>query len=93
MADSARVLNFAGARVRVVVEISGSGGTRSFIGQLVPAVSARIEIRHADHVTTVAADPRGRFAADDVPAGSASLRCHIDVPGHPRALATPWLPI
>jgi hypothetical protein len=88
-----RVLTFGGARVRVELEVSGSGPARMLTGQLFPAVSARIEIRHADHVTTVAADARGRFTAAQVPAGSVSLRCHLDAPGQPRALATPWLPI
>jgi hypothetical protein len=88
-----RVLSFAGVRVRVELEVSGDGQARSVTGQLAPAGPARIEIRHVDHVTTVAADARGRFTAADVPAGSFSLRCHIDTPGHPRALATPWLPV
>ena len=88
-----RVLSFAGERVRVEVEVSGSGPGRTLIGQLVPAASARIEIRHAGGVTTVAADPRGRFSAAGVPAGSVSLRCRLDASGHPKALATPWLPI
>jgi hypothetical protein len=92
-AQDIRVLTFAGARVRIEIEVSGSGSARSLTGQLFPAVSARIEIRHPDHVTTVAADSRGRFTAAQVPAGSVSLRCHLDAPGHPRAVATPWLPI
>jgi hypothetical protein len=86
-----RALRFAGEHVRVEVEISGDGPGRTLVGRLVPAVSARIEIRHADHTTTVATDPRGRFRAVDVPAGSVSLRCHLDTPARPRALATPWL--
>ena len=90
---STRVLSFAGERVRVEVEVSGSGRERTLVGQLVPAVSAQVEIRHADRVVTVTADKRGRFSAADVPAGSISLRCRLDAPGHPRALATPWLPI
>ena len=90
---STRVLSFAGERVRVEVEVSGSGRDRTLVGQLVPAVSAQVEIRHADRVVTVTADQRGRFSAADVPAGSISLRCRLDAPGHPRALATPWLPI
>ena len=88
-----RVLSFAGERVRIEVEISGSGPARTITGQLVPAGTARIEIRHVDHVISLAADHRGRFSAADVPAGNMSLRCHIDAPGHPRAVATPWLPI
>jgi hypothetical protein len=88
-----RVLRIAAARLRIELEVSGSGPARLITGRLVPARSARIEIRHVDHITTVAADPRGRFTAADVPAGSMSLRCHIDAPDQPRVLATPWLPI
>jgi hypothetical protein len=90
--EATRVLSFAGERVSVELEVSGSGPLRTLIGQLVPAAPARIEIRHADRVTTVAADERGRFSAADVPAGNISLRCLVDEPGR-RALATPWLPI
>ena len=85
------VLRFA--RVRVELEVSGSGPARMLSGRLVPAGRARIEIRHADHITTVAADERGRFTAVDVPPGSMSLRCLLDAPGHPRLLATPWMPV
>jgi hypothetical protein len=88
-----RVLSFGGERLSVEVEVSGSGASRTLIGQLVPAVSARVEIRHAERVTTVSADDRGRFSAADVPAGNVSLRCVLDAPGGTRALATPWLPI
>ena len=89
--DEPRVLGFAGASLRVELEVSGSGRERTLIGQLLPAVAARIEIRHADRTTTVEADDRGRFSAAGVPAGSISVRCQPA--GHPRALATPWLPI
>ena len=90
--EATRVLSFAGERLSVEVEVSGSGSARTLIGQLVPGVAARVEIRHADRVTTVTSDERGRFTAADVPAGSVSLRCLVDTPGH-RALATPWMPI
>jgi hypothetical protein len=88
--EATRVLSFAGERVSVEVEVAGSGASRTLIGQLVPAVAARIEIRHAERVTTVATDDRGRFSAADVPAGSVSLRCLLDAQ---PALVTPWLPI
>jgi hypothetical protein len=91
--DAGRVLSFAGANVRIEVEISGTGPARTLTGQLVPAGSARIEIRHAERVVTVKADPRGRFSAAGVPAGSVSLRCSLDAPGRSQAVATPWLPI
>jgi hypothetical protein len=85
------VLCFEGEHVRVELEIDGHGPSRTLAGRLFPAVGARVEIRHADHVTTVAADSRGRFGVVAVPAGALSLRCHLDVPGRPRALVTPWL--
>jgi hypothetical protein len=91
--DRSRVLSFGGENVRVEVEVSGSGPDRTLTGQLDPAAAAKIEIRHADHVTTVAADALGRFIAFAIPPGSVSLRCILDAPGRPRALATPWLPL
>jgi hypothetical protein len=90
--EATRVLSFGGERVSVEVEVSGSGHSRTLIGQLMPAAPARVEIRHAERITTVTADERGRFSAADVPAGNVSLRCLVDQPGH-RPLATPWLPI
>jgi hypothetical protein len=89
----ARVLTWGGETLKLEVEVSGSGRERTLTGQLDPAGSARIEIRHTDHVTTVAADRRGRFIAFSIPPGSVSLRCLLDAPGRPRALATPWLPL
>ena len=88
-----RVLSFGGERVRVELEVSGTGSDRTLTGQLDPAGAAKIEIRHTDHTTTVAADARGRFIAFAIPPGSVSLRCILDLPGRPRALATPWLPL
>lgn len=90
-AQPGRLLWFAGELVGIRLEISGDGASRTLVGRLVPALSARVEIRHRDHVTTVATDPRGHFRAVDVPAGSVDLRCHIDMPAQPRALVTPWL--
>jgi hypothetical protein len=89
--DRTRVLNFAGEHVRLEVEVSGEGGDRTLTGQLEPVGPARIEIRHADRVDTVAVDDQGRFIARGVPTGNVSLRCLLDAPA--RALVTPWLPL
>jgi len=88
-----QVLGVAGEHVRVEVERIGSGAAQTLRGRLLPGRNARIEIRYADHIATVAADARGRFAIRDLPPGAFSLRCHLDVAGRPRVLATPWLPI
>jgi hypothetical protein len=89
--SASRRVCFAGEHVRIEIEFSGDDASRTLVGRLFPPVSARIEIRHVDHVTTVAADSRGRFQVVDVPAGRVSLRCHLDAPARQRAVATPWL--
>ena len=88
-----QLLGFTGEDVRLEVELSSNGPARILRGRLVPGGNARIEIRHVDHMTTVAADARGQFVIADLPPGAVSLRCHLDMPGRPRELATPWLPI
>jgi hypothetical protein len=90
-ASGRRRVCFAGEHVRIEIEFSGDGASRTLAGRLFPPVSARIEIRHVDHVTTVAADSRGRFRVADVPAGRVSVRCHLDAPARQRVVATPWL--
>ena len=94
LAGSAHPLvGFAGEEVRVELELTRRGPARTLRGRLLPGGRARVEIRHLDHITTVAADALGRFAIPDMPPGAISLRCLLDLPGRPRALATPWLPI
>jgi hypothetical protein len=77
--------------VWIEIEVSGDDSSRTLVGRLCPPVGARIEIRHVDHVTTVAADSRGRFHVPDVPAGRVSLRCHLDAPTCQRSIPTQWL--
>lgn len=77
------------------VEIEIEPGARAdwwrLIGQLIPAVSARIQVRlqRAEPVW-VDADDLGRFTVDHIPAGPLSLVCIRD---GMRAAVTEWIAI
>ncbi len=69
------LLTFEASGLTVEIEsIPGEGDWR-LLGQLMPAQAGRIEIRHPQGTTLVAADDMGRFTADCLPPGPVSLRC------------------
>jgi len=84
-----RLLTFEAADLAVELEVSGTGGARRLLGQLVPAGPATIEVRQPSGATgrRVDADDRGRFALDGVAPGPVSLVCHR---ADRRAVATAW---
>jgi DNA-directed RNA polymerase specialized sigma24 family protein len=82
-------LVFRTAHLRVDVEVSSAGTTRSLLGQLTPAGPAVVVLRLADGSRSrLVCDDDGRFAADAVPAGTASLR--VERPGAPP-VHTDWV--
>jgi hypothetical protein len=84
-----RLLTFEAADLAVELEVSGTGGSRRLLGQLVPAGPATIEVRQPSGAAAspVDADDRGRFALDGVAPGPVSLVCHR---AGRRAVATAW---
>jgi len=90
---SPRMLSFEAGGLGIELEVTPAGDSRDFEGQLVPAQSAAIEIRHPHGTLSAEADEVGRFTARGVPAGPISLRCRL----HAVAMATPvtteWLPL
>ena len=82
-----RLLTFDLPGGSLEVEVTADGPIRRLLGQLVPPRAARIEIRHAAGVLAVDADELGRFAADGVAAGPASLVCRRDG----RVVETEWV--
>jgi hypothetical protein len=87
--DTIRLVTFEAGDISVEVEITDAGDKRRLIGQLVPPQVARVEIRTADSHHEVDADELGRFAADGLPAGPASLRCRLSNSG--RVVETGWV--
>jgi hypothetical protein len=71
-------------------EVAGAG--HRLVGQLLPAGTAQVQVRHPDGVLEVATDELGRFIADRVARGPISLRCQQgDAEGTP--IVTEWVPI
>lgn len=71
-ADVARQVTFRAPGLEIEVEVV-SERTRIVIGQLVPAQSASVELRHGETVRTADADALGRFSFDQVPPGAIKL--------------------
>lgn len=92
-AGDSRVLTFEGRDLLVEVQVIAAGDSRRLVGQLVPEQAARVDIRHAGGTATVDADPVGRFAAQDLAGGPASLRCHLGAGAAARIVSTDWLTI
>jgi hypothetical protein len=71
-AATIRALTFTSARLSVELEVTAD----SVLGQLVPAQTAAVQIRHRDGAeATVIADDIGCFRIDPIPAGSFRLQC------------------
>jgi hypothetical protein len=71
-AATIRALTFTSARLSVELEVTAD----SVLGQLVPAQTAAVQIRHRDGTeATVIADDIGCFRIDPIPAGSFRLQC------------------
>jgi hypothetical protein len=92
-AEGPRSLTFEAPGLTVEVEVTVVGPRRRLIGQLVPACLATVTVRHSGGVLQVDADELGRFRADDLPPGPASLRCDLagDRDGGP--VVTAWVTI
>jgi hypothetical protein len=88
-ASTVRLVTFEAGEVVVEVEITDAGDRRRLIGQLVPPQVARVEIRTQDSNHEVDADELGRFAADGLPSGPASLRCRLSTSG--QVVETGWV--
>jgi hypothetical protein len=88
-----RLLTFEAPRLEVEVQVSADADHRRLTGQVVPPQEARIEVRHAGGVVTVDADALGRFAAEGVAAGPASLRLLLGEGDQARVVDTDWLTV
>ena len=87
-----RWLTFEAPGLTVEVEVTILGARRRLIGQLVPAGRATVTVRHRGGAVQVEADELGRFRADDLPPGPASLRCDL-IGGATGPVVTDWIAI
>ncbi|WP_157518481.1 hypothetical protein [Herbidospora mongoliensis] len=80
--QDARLLTFTAPGLTIEVELDGG----RLLGQLLPPQEAEIVVNGRPPVR---ADDLGRFAADEVAAGSLSLRCELAG----RTVVTEWLTV
>ena len=74
-AQASRFLTFEAPGLIVEVESTPEGGARRLVGQLTPAGTARLEVRHGGGTAAVEVDELGRFSVDGVAPGPISLHC------------------
>ena len=86
-----RALTFEAPDGTVIeVEVSAERSRRSLIGQILPAVAARILLRFPGANLALEADDLGRFQARELRSGPVSLR--LELPGG-GAIETGWVTI
>jgi hypothetical protein len=86
--ETARTVTFGSDSLTVMVTLSGPGGPRRVDGWIAPAAALRVELRTARGTRETVADPDGRFAFTEVPAGLTQLVLH-PTPGAEVSLARP----
>lgn len=86
---SDRHLSFQGPRM--AVEMSVAPERRRVVGQLVPALTGDVEVRHGRGSFTIGVDDYGRFFADDLPGGPVSFRCRGEDGADSVVTVTDWI--
>jgi hypothetical protein len=85
--DEPRLLSFATGEVAIDLEVTNGPGGVSLLGQLVPAVAARVVVEYAGGSRGTAADERGRFGVRGLP--DRWLRVRVQGEGQARS-HTEW---
>ena len=87
--DAPTMLTFEVGSQVLEVEVVRRGQLRRLVGQLVPAASGQVAVRHGDAETTVEADEVGRFSVDGITPGPVRIRWQAPSAGG-RAAETDW---
>jgi hypothetical protein len=86
-----RLVTFEAGDLTVDLEVTGSGGERSVMGQIAPPQAAGVDIRRQQGTVTVTADELGRFQAGPLPAGPVSVRVRPAGAPPGQAVVTDWV--
>ena len=86
-APAQRQLTFEAGGLALELEISGAG---HLVGQVVPAQTALVELRHRGGTTPVETDDLGYFQLGSLPEGPVSFR-YLPKGSAARAVATGWI--
>jgi hypothetical protein len=86
---TSRQLSFAGPRITVEMEVV-TERTR-LVGQILPPMAGRVEIRSSGGSYLLEVDDLGRFATDYIPKGPVSFRCLTDDSKQAVEAVTDWV--
>ena len=83
--QDARLLHFESGTIALDLEVTTEGDGRTLVGQVTPATTTELTVRHGGAVeTAVTSDGLGRFVLEGVRSGPLSIRCG-------PALYTDWV--
>jgi hypothetical protein len=83
-------ITFTVSELTVMINLTRVGQCHRIDGWLVPAGEHSVEVRVADHASSVTtADEGGRFVLDGVPHGTTQIVVHLGDPASRRTVVTP----
>jgi len=86
-----RLLTFLGGALTIDVQVTTRAGTVDVVGELDPAVPARVVVESPSGTRETAADPQGRFRIEGVAPGPVRLRCEPAAKGAFVPVRTEWV--
>ncbi|GAA0707622.1 hypothetical protein Drose_28610 [Dactylosporangium roseum] len=87
-----RLLTFLGGSLTIDVQVTtGSSGTVEVVGELAPALPARVVVESPGGTYETAADPQGRFKITGLTSGPVRLRCEPQDEGGFAPVRTEWV--
>ncbi|GAA2625957.1 hypothetical protein GCM10010399_66790 [Dactylosporangium fulvum] len=86
-----RLLTFLGGSLTIDVQVTTRAGMVEVVGELAPALSARVVVESPDGTHETAADPQGRFKITGVTPGPVRLRCEPQDEGGFAPVRTEWV--
>ncbi|WP_432829020.1 hypothetical protein [Dactylosporangium sp. CA-092794] len=86
-----RMLTFGGAPVTITMGVTARGGVLDVVGELSPAVAARVVVEWPGGSLEARPDAEGRFRVGDVAPGPVRLRCEPAVAGAFVPVRTEWV--
>jgi hypothetical protein len=88
---SPRLLTFLGGALTIDVQVTSRAGTVEVVGELDPAVPARVVVESPSGSQETAADPQGRFKIEGIASGPVRLRCEPTTDGAFVPVRTEWV--
>jgi hypothetical protein len=86
-----RLLTFLGGALTIDVQVTTRSGSVEVVGELDPALPARVVVESPAGSHETSSDPQGRFKFDGVAPGPVRLRCEPTTDGAFAPVRTEWV--